>query len=633
MHQVLFLALVSSAEAWQHAPTLAVVPRLRPPARAATVNDPSVVAAEAAARTVLGKAGDWGDFRWREQWYPLAFTKTLDRKVPARVELFGDPVVLWFDHVEGRWAALLDRCPHRLAPLSEGRVDERGQIECPYHGWTFESSGTGSCTKIPQAVDPTGDPKLLAKASATPLVLVEKQGLLWGWGQPGALASLLDTDAIPTCAALDNKDDFCWIDVSRDMPYSADMLLENVLDSSHVPFTHHQTISKRENAVPLPLVLTEQVSVTGFKGRFNRDEKLVNAETGADSSGYQGRLTERTSQFRAPSYMHHRIQTAGKEDGSLESGFETWTVAYATPTGPGRCRLFARFPFKFPPPKRGPNFPRLVLSNLPDWMNHMAQLKVLDDDNIFLPLQERRVKAEGGWRGNYVMPTSADTLVTAYRRWFDGVESVPYSPGSVDIHASMLQGGQVDKAALLDRKTQHTDHCVSCSGALKNAKRFQKVAKYALLAALALTPSLAAPCFTAACEASTASRALAFGVSPAGVSASTACIFPAVHSTSTAALFAASVVQGLAVKRRLAVVRATLRALRPLLALAAACAVLLKGHGFAVHVERSLTSGTWTYPPPRNSPAGGAANGKKREKRRELEPRDGRGRPAVLIEY
>jgi hypothetical protein len=52
------------------------------------------------------------------------------------------------------------------------------------------------------------------------------------------------------------------------MPYSADMLLENVLDSSHVPFTHHQTISKRENAVPLPVRLTAALSANGFDGEI-----------------------------------------------------------------------------------------------------------------------------------------------------------------------------------------------------------------------------------------------------------------------------------------------------------------------------------------------------------------------------
>jgi phenylpropionate dioxygenase-like ring-hydroxylating dioxygenase large terminal subunit len=138
------------------------------------------------------------------------------------------------------------------------------------------------------------------------------------------------------------------------------MLLENLLDSSHVPFTHHQTISKRENAVPLPLALTRRLSPGGFAGRFQRPSAaapnaagFANGGNGAtgdaaaaaaavaqdtagvdpagvdpagfDPAGFQGRVTERTTVFHAPAYMHHRIQTAGA-DGSLASGFETWTV-------------------------------------------------------------------------------------------------------------------------------------------------------------------------------------------------------------------------------------------------------------------------------------------------------------------
>mgnify|MGYP001796055992 CR=1 FL=1 len=43
---------------------------------------------------------------------------------------------------------LADQCPHRLAPLSEGRINESGQLECPYDGWAF--SGDGVCQHIPQ---------------------------------------------------------------------------------------------------------------------------------------------------------------------------------------------------------------------------------------------------------------------------------------------------------------------------------------------------------------------------------------------------------------------------------------------------------------------------------------------------
>jgi len=37
---------------------------------------------------------------------------------------------------------LISAPPHRLAPLSEGRVNAAGLLDCPYHGWAFAGSGT-----------------------------------------------------------------------------------------------------------------------------------------------------------------------------------------------------------------------------------------------------------------------------------------------------------------------------------------------------------------------------------------------------------------------------------------------------------------------------------------------------------
>jgi hypothetical protein len=41
-------------------------------------------------------------------------------------------------------------------------------------------------------------------------------------------------------------------------------------------------------------------------------------------------------------------------------------------------------------------------------------------------------------------------------------------------------------------------------------------------------------------------------------------------------------------------------ALKPLAALAISAAAAWKARGFAINVERTLTSGMWSYPPPRN---------------------------------
>lgn len=44
--------------------------------------------------------------------------------------------------------AYVDRCPHRAAALSEGRMTASGHLQCAYHGWTFGRDG--SCLNIPQ---------------------------------------------------------------------------------------------------------------------------------------------------------------------------------------------------------------------------------------------------------------------------------------------------------------------------------------------------------------------------------------------------------------------------------------------------------------------------------------------------
>ena len=73
------------------------------------------------------------------------------------------------------WSVVLDACPHRLAPLSQGRVDAAtGCLECPYHGWQFDA--TGACTKIPQ-----GTPDTTTKAGATTLPSMVCGDLIWAF--------------------------------------------------------------------------------------------------------------------------------------------------------------------------------------------------------------------------------------------------------------------------------------------------------------------------------------------------------------------------------------------------------------------------------------------------------------------
>lgn len=61
-------------------------------------------------------------------WWPLATLAELNASQPLARTLHGIPLVLFHD-AEGKPAALHDRCPHRHAPLSNGKV-QHGQIAC-----------------------------------------------------------------------------------------------------------------------------------------------------------------------------------------------------------------------------------------------------------------------------------------------------------------------------------------------------------------------------------------------------------------------------------------------------------------------------------------------------------------------
>ena len=63
---------------------------------------------------------------------PTRQRRDLSKTRPNTFTLLGEPVVVWF--ANGAWNVLRDCCPHRLVPLSEGRIDEHGQMECGYHG-------------------------------------------------------------------------------------------------------------------------------------------------------------------------------------------------------------------------------------------------------------------------------------------------------------------------------------------------------------------------------------------------------------------------------------------------------------------------------------------------------------------
>jgi len=383
---------------------------------------------------------------WQDQWYPVAYLRDLHKAKPCRFVLLGEALVIWFDKHYKVWRAFIDKCPHRLASLSEGRLNANGELECPYHGWSF--NGMGICTKVPQI---SGELTISSRANCKAYATAEAQGMLFVFSGDSSIAS---TKQLPVVNILDQAGWFLQ-DTFRDLPYDSQTLLENVLDVSHVPFTHHATVGKRSNAGPVELeILTE--GPEGFSGIWNEGPR-------------QGRLGTQHTTFMAPALMWHDLTAKGFA--------RILTVVYATPTLPGKCRLFARFPFQFEKP-----ITAKLLALRPIWLQHIGNNLVLEDDQIFLHHQERNLEASGGsglLLKSCFLPTSADKYIIAFHNWISKYGGYPFPGKSLP--------PLIKRHELLDRLNSHTRSCASCSAALRRFELVQKIVPWLILLLLITT--------------------------------------------------------------------------------------------------------------------------------------------------
>jgi phenylpropionate dioxygenase-like ring-hydroxylating dioxygenase large terminal subunit len=366
-----------------------------------------------------------------EAWYPVYYVEDLDKSKPTAFTLLDRDLVIWWDAVGNEWRAFDDKCPHRLARLSEGRIAADGMLECPYHGWTF--TGAGNCDRIPQQL-PDAKAETSRRACATSLPTTVRQGLLFIY--PGKIDRAVNTP-VPILPMLEGvMDEWVLLNTFRDLPYDAVTLLENVLDPSHLPYTHHGNVGKRSNASPVELEI-----VTSDKNGF----------TGTWAEGpRKGTLGRQDTTFIAPNLMWHDLT-------SKQLG-RTMTVVYATPTRKGECRIFARFPFQF-----ASKLPAFFIKATPQWYSHINNNAILEDDQVFLHHQERYLEKLGGgekFERAFYLPTKADVLVFAYRQWLNNYQADPF--------LGQTFAPPLSAEVLLDRYHSHTEHCHSCRGAWQN---------------------------------------------------------------------------------------------------------------------------------------------------------------------
>jgi vanillate O-demethylase monooxygenase subunit len=159
----------------------------------------------------------------REAWYVAALSTKVSRE-PSQAWILGEPVVL-FRKLNGAVVALRDRCPHRLAPLSLGRMIGDA-IQCRYHGFQFDCEG--ACTTIP------GETVIPSSVAVGAFPVIESLGFVWVW--PGD-SSKADEGRLPPFP-WPERPGFLTHNISRVFEVPFGMIIDNLMDLTHVHFVH-----------------------------------------------------------------------------------------------------------------------------------------------------------------------------------------------------------------------------------------------------------------------------------------------------------------------------------------------------------------------------------------------------------
>ena len=178
-------------------------------------------------------------------WYMGAWGhEVTDKPLPRR--LLGTNT-MFYRKLDGTVVALRDRCPHRFAPLSKGKIID-DQIQCPYHGLVFDS--TGQCVANPI----TSDTRIPEAVRVQRFPVVEQGNIVWFW--PGDPAKC-DDSLIPQFPYLADTENYKHIYGLTPVKCHFEIETDNLMDLSHVDMLH-----------------------PAFAGAFNKASKYTAGRTG-----------------------------------------------------------------------------------------------------------------------------------------------------------------------------------------------------------------------------------------------------------------------------------------------------------------------------------------------------------------
>lgn len=311
--------------------------------------------------------------RLKNFWYPVAFSTDLKDDTMIPIECFEEPWVI-FRGKDGKPGCVQNTCAHRACPLHLGSVNE-GRIQCPYHGWEYTTDG--KCEKMPST--------RLRNLKINSLPCFEKEGMIWVW--PGS-----DPPSATLPSLQPPKGFQIHAEIVMELPVEHGLLLDNLLDLAHAPFTHTSTFAKGWQVPSLVKFLTPASGLQGYWDPYPID-----------------------MEFRPPCMVLSTIGISkpGKLEGqnTQQCATHLHQLHVCLPSSRQKTRLLYRMSLDFAP----------LLKHVPfvdHLWRHFAEQVLNEDLRLVVGQQERMINGANVWN----WPVSYDKLGVRYRLWRDAVE-------------------------------------------------------------------------------------------------------------------------------------------------------------------------------------------------------------------
>lgn len=298
----------------------------------------------------------WQSGDLKNYWYAAALSIDVKPGIPYPSTIMEVPLVIWRS-ASNILSVMLDRCNHRNAPLSKGKV-VKNCLVCPYHGWEYNSEG--ACVKIP-AEGPQAE--RIPNKKVETFQASEKDGLIWVW-----MGRNTSVDKPPFTMPYYNTNGWKNYYMKTSFANGVTNLVENFMDVPHTVYVHKGWFREQQ-----------QMCIKAIVER-TLDSVLVSYDQPNDAIGFFSWLInpkrlplKHTDNF----YMPNNTRVDYTYGDSVKSFIITSTC---TPIRPFETKVFTLITYKF------------------GWLNLIAAL--------FLPSYTRKIINQDVW----IMKVHANNL-------------------------------------------------------------------------------------------------------------------------------------------------------------------------------------------------------------------------------